>query len=174
MKQFITTFLILMASTSLVCAADVVTLNMNIKSEMNVKITGVYQTQKDSLLCKKTVFIDGSIERHPMIKDVAVQEVYGTGLLDVKIPVELNDACKNKLVGMGVKLSNNSPLFEENLTIAYQNEEPQGIQKILIGPSKLGNTTYYVSNTSTIKMGPKEVASLSVEIVNFDPLPPRR
>ncbi len=170
MNKFIITFgLAILFTIPFAYSADVVTFNINIKSDLKVTVGAVYQTQKNSFFCKKTVFIDGSLERHQIIKDVVVKEVTGKGLLEVKVPVELHDSCQNKLVGLGVAFRSSSPLIEQLMTIAYQDTEPQDVQKILIGPVLYDNVKYYSANTSSIIMGPKEVANVSVEVVDFDP-----
>lgn len=157
-----------------VFASDFVTLNIDVKNKIDMIVVGVYQAQKNSFFCKKTTFTDGQMRRLPIVTDEVIRKTSSTGIFQIDIVKEKNDSCESRLRGIGVNLINTSLLFERNLSLVMQATDPKDVQKVLIGPSRYGSTVYYVTNTSEIKMGPSGEASISVEFVDYDPLPPRK
>lgn len=157
-----------------VFAGDFVTLNIDVKNKIDMIVVGFYQAQRDSFFCKKTTSTDSQLRRLPIVTDEVIRKTNSTGIFQIDIVKEKNDSCESRLRGIGVSLINTSPLYENNLSLVLQATDPKGVQKILIGPSRYGSTVYYVTNTSEIKMGPSGEASISVEFVDYDPLPPRK
>lgn len=152
-------------------AGEAIQLNFDVKNDMNVKVTGVYQAQKDSFFCKKVTTSDGEIRRIPKTKEIIAAQSSTIGKYTVEVIQVLDDSCDFQLVGLGVTISNKALAFQKAFGVTPQEADPVGTQKILVGPKKYGDETYYTTNTYDLKIGPSEKASFSIEVVNFDPLP---
>lgn len=146
-------------------ASEPISLNLDVKNKMDVKVTGVYQAQKDSIFCRKVTTADGEIRTVKKVKEVVVGESSAAGKYLVEVNQELGDSCDYQLVGLALSLSNKSLAFQASLSITPQENDPVGTQKILVGPKTYGTDTFYTTNVNDVKIGPSEKASISIEVV---------
>lgn len=146
-------------------AGEAILLNLDVKNDMDVKVTGVYQAQKDSFFCKRTTTSDGEIRRVPKTQEIIVGQSSTAGKYNVEVIQELDDSCDNQLVGLALTVSNKALPFQQTFGVTPQKTDPVGTQKIVIGLKKDVSDPYYTSNAYDIKIGPSERASVSIEIV---------
>ena len=90
-----------------------------------LKATAVYQTTKDSFFCKKTSWVDGALQRNPILSEDSIMPQLAGNQASFTIVVEKKDKCLNKLVGLSIEISH--PKLFSNSRIQFMDvNEPTG------------------------------------------------
>lgn len=150
-------------------AGEFITLNLDVKSDLIVNVGAQYKAQRDVFFCKSITTSDGEIRTVPKLKQMVIGESSTVGKYKVEVRQALNDTCDYELAGLSVTVSNQSLSFRQSFGVRSRETAPVGTQRVLIGPSAKYN--HYVSNAYDITVGPSEEASISFEVVDFDPFP---